>query len=309
MDVFFVLSGFLITGLVAREIVGQGRFSFRDFYARRVRRLLPAALVCLLVTVGAAALLLPPLSVRDIAGDGAAAALYVSNIRFALEQTDYFFQQLDPSPLLHYWSLGVEEQFYLIWPLLLVLAARLVGLPGIAIAIGVIGTASLLLSVWLTGVLQPWAFYSLPSRAWQLSLGGLLAIAAMRGYALPGQLRSISAIGGLVVLVVSFVVIGPSIAYPGTAAVLPATGAALVIAAGVGPGLAPGTGRTLHCRRARASLPSHLFGGSAASPTRCTSGTGRCWSCRPWCSARSSARTSASWRWRRSWSSPASPGD
>ncbi|HVL54299.1 MAG TPA: acyltransferase, partial [Vitreimonas sp.] len=113
VDVFFVLSGFLITGLIVRELSDTGTLSLTTFYARRARRLLPAALVALVVTVAVSALLLPPLRVPDIAADGAAAALYVSNLRFAFLATDYLAAEMAPSPLLHYWSLGVEEQFYL----------------------------------------------------------------------------------------------------------------------------------------------------------------------------------------------------
>src|SRR5205814_7755635 len=119
----FVLSGFLITGLIVRELEASGTIGLAAFYARRARRLLPAAAVALLATIVASAILLPPLRVVDIAGDAAAAALYVSNIRFAAMATDYLQAQQAPSPLLHYWSLGVEEQFYLFWPAILLLAA------------------------------------------------------------------------------------------------------------------------------------------------------------------------------------------
>ena len=121
VDVFFVLSGFLITGLIVRELEKTGTVSLAAFYARRARRLLPAAMVALVATMVASAFLLPPLSVPDVAADGAAAALYVSNMRFAFQATDYLQSAAAPSPLLHYWSLAVEEQFYLFWPALLLL--------------------------------------------------------------------------------------------------------------------------------------------------------------------------------------------
>ena len=124
VDVFFALSGFLITGLIVRELDETGTVSLVAFYARRARRLLPAAALVIVVTVVASAVFLPPLRVPEIARDGAAAALYASNLRFAFQATDYLQAELDPSPLLHFWSLGVEEQFYLFWPALLLIAAR-----------------------------------------------------------------------------------------------------------------------------------------------------------------------------------------
>ncbi|MEO5941777.1 MAG: acyltransferase, partial [Candidatus Limnocylindrales bacterium] len=119
VDVFFVLSGFLITGLIVRELRATGRVDLPQFYARRARRLLPAAAVAIAGTMVLSAILLPPLRLPDIAGDAAAASLYVSNLRFAVQATDYLASDLAPSPLLHFWSLGVEEQFYLFWPALL----------------------------------------------------------------------------------------------------------------------------------------------------------------------------------------------
>jgi peptidoglycan/LPS O-acetylase OafA/YrhL len=139
VDVFYVVSGFLITGLIVRELRETGRVDLLTFYARRARRLLPAALVVIALTVSASAIVLPPLRVPDVAADGAAAALYVSNIRFAAQATDYLQAELDPSPLLHFWSLGVEEQFYLFWPaLLLLVAGRGTNIRRIGLVVGIV---------------------------------------------------------------------------------------------------------------------------------------------------------------------------
>ena len=110
VDVFFVISGFLITGMLLREYETTGKISLGNFYARRIRRLLPASALVLVVTLVASAILLPPLSVPSVATDVAAATLYVSNMVFASRATDYFAAGSAPSPILHFWSLGVEEQ-------------------------------------------------------------------------------------------------------------------------------------------------------------------------------------------------------
>jgi hypothetical protein len=120
VDVFFVLSGFLITSLLARELLGSGRLRFVAFYARRVRRLLPAALLVLLVTAVAYELVASPAAVSETRGGFVASALYFANWFFLRQANDYFAQGAHPSPVEHYWSLSVEEQFYLVWPALMV---------------------------------------------------------------------------------------------------------------------------------------------------------------------------------------------
>ena len=120
VDVFFVISGYLITEHLGRELFGSGRLSFGAFYARRARRLLPSALLVIGVTVAVSCAVLPPLQAMAVAKDGLANAFYVGNYRYALQATNYLSASGPVSPLLNYWSLGVEEQFYLVWPALLV---------------------------------------------------------------------------------------------------------------------------------------------------------------------------------------------
>jgi len=246
VDVFFVISGFLITGLLLRELRATGTVSLPRFYARRARRLLPAAMVALAATMIVSAIVLPPLIVPDVAGDVASSALYVGNIHFAVQATDYLQADAAPSPVLHFWSLGVEEQFYLFWPALLLLAAglgrigrtveRRIGV----IVLGVLA-GSLVLSVWLTDVNQPWAFFSLPTRAWELSLGALLAVGAARLARMPTGIATLAVSIGLGLIVVGALRIDTATPFPGTAALLPVVGAALVVAGGLAPaGTSPG---------------------------------------------------------------------
>ena len=243
VDVFFVLSGFLITGLLVRELERTGRIALPAFYARRARRLLPAAAIVLLATVVASAIVLPPLRVPEVAADTAAAAAYASNIRFALQATDYLQSDSPPSPVLHFWSLGVEEQFYLFWPALLGLVAAAAyragamaaGARRILVTLVVVLVASLAASIWLTEVQQPWAFFSLPTRAWELALGGLIALPAIDSLGRRFRYAPAAAWVGVGLVVTSGFVLNDATPFPGTAALLPTVGSALVIFGGLGP--------------------------------------------------------------------------
>ena len=240
VDVFFVLSGFLITGIIVRELMGTGRLSLSGFYARRARRLLPAAALVLVITMIASVIVLPPLRVPAVAGDTISAALYVSNIRFAIQATDYLGSELAPSPVLHFWSLSVEEQFYIFWPTLLAVVAGATFLRGrhdagirrLAIVLAVVLVGSLGLSILLTSVNQPWAFFSLPTRAWELALGGLLALPGAARW-VPARVAVPAGWIGLALIVAAGLFLDTSVAFPGVAALVPTIGAALVIAAGL----------------------------------------------------------------------------
>ena len=234
VDVFYVVSGFLITGLIVRELRATGRVDLLTFYARRARRLLPAALVVIALTVIASAIVLPPLRVPDVAADGAAAALYVSNIRFAAQATDYLQAELDPSPLLHFWSLGVEEQFYLFWPaLLLLVAGRGTNIRRIGLVVGIVALLSFALGVVWTDSDAPLAFFLLPARAWELAIGAALAIGVARLSRIPISLTPVVVGAGLALIVIGAVIFDTDTPFPGTAALLPVIGTALVIAGGI----------------------------------------------------------------------------
>ncbi len=242
---FFVVSGFLITGLLWREASGTGTVRLARFYGARARRLLPAAVTVLVATCVASAVLLPPLQARSVIGDGIASALYAGNYRFAIQGTDYLAADAPPSPLQHYWSLGVEEQFYLLWPALIIgtawLLARLARRTGTAatrsvapylLVLAVLAAVSFMISLSWTDTLPSWAFFSLPTRAWELAVGGLVALTAGAWRKLPGPSAAVVGWGGLALIVVTCTQVGEATPYPGTTALLPVLGTALVIGAG-----------------------------------------------------------------------------
>jgi peptidoglycan/LPS O-acetylase OafA/YrhL len=262
VDVFFVISGFLITQQLLRPLLEGRRLSLREFYARRARRILPAAAVVLLAVLVLGWLVLTPLRQVDLAHDILASALYVPNWWFISGQIDYSRAGLAVSPVLHYWSLGVEEQFYLVWPGLVLAAAaiarrRRLSLPGVvATVLGVVIFVSFTLSIVLTRANQPLAFLGSPTRAWQFGVGALLAVWLPSGGAtpvstdvghgtpdaavpVPRRFRIPAPPGwigwiGLAAVAGATVTFDGLTRYPGLAALLPTLGTAAVIAAGTG---------------------------------------------------------------------------
>lgn len=224
VDIFYVISGYLITGLILREIEDTGTLDLKSFYQRRIKRLLPTSVFVLFVTAAFAWILLPPI-VRDSLGrDLFAAATYISNYLFAWWQNDYQNLNATPSPFIHYWSLAVEEQFYLIWPIFILLLARY-GKKIIFLGIAATTTLSLLFSIYLTQVAPIWAFYSLPTRAWELGFGALLLF-------LPGSKKRVRLYPwlGLLGIVFASFTFNENTAFPGKNALLPVLATVVLIA-------------------------------------------------------------------------------
>ena len=226
VDVFFVISGFLITGLLVKELEEHGRIDFVKFYARRARRLLPAATLVLVSTLVVAWFVLPPLRWRTVGFDALTSALWSGNIRFAFAQTNYLTADDSPSPLLHFWSLGVEEQFYLLWPLLLTFAFMLLWRWfSVRTAVATLSTLTIIASfitgfVW-TGSQQPYAFFLLPSRAWELAAGALLATVFPHIGKIHRNVRVTLGSVGLLTLALAAVTLNSSVQWPGWYATIP----------------------------------------------------------------------------------------
>jgi len=255
VDVFFVISGYLISGLLLRELEQTGRVDLRSFYARRIRRLLPAAALLLIATAAAASLWVSPLEQRELALALFFATLYAGNIWYGWNAIDYLAADVQSDLLLHMWSLGVEEQFYLVWPLVMVVAARWL-YPGrlrlsILVAMTAVFVGSLAASLWLTSVVRPWAFFSSPTRAWEFAAGGLIYLAAPHVESWPEWSRRAVRTAGLALVLATVLILDDNTAFPGTAALLPVAGTAVLLLTGSRLGL---VGRWL------ASRPMRLIG-------------------------------------------------
>ncbi|MEO1311663.1 MAG: acyltransferase family protein [Pseudomonadota bacterium] len=230
VDVFFVISGYLIT----RNIIADGdAFSLTRFYLARLRRLYPALLATIIGTTLVGAVVLDPASAEKAARAAAAAALSVSNVLFWIE-SGYWDADAITKPLLHTWSLGVEEQFYLVWPALLLLTAKL-GSAGRAIALGAVAAGGFIACELVLRSYPSAAFYLSPLRAWQFAIGALIAV----GDPVIGRLRPRWAAGPLIVAGLATILwagryYGPQTAFPGVSALLPTFGAAAIIVAGGG---------------------------------------------------------------------------
>ncbi|MDT9593465.1 acyltransferase family protein [Nocardioides zeae] len=244
VDVFFVISGFLITGLMLREADRSGRVSLVGFYRRRIKRLMPAALLVLGVTVLTAAYLLPRTRAVEVAWDGIFAAFFTVNWRLAAVGTDYFAAGQPPSPLQHYWSLSVEEQFYVVWPLVIIaiLALLPVGRTsarrrGLAIGgfIAVAIVASLAWAVHESVANPTYAYFSTLSRAWELGIGALVAVVLHQTTRrVPAALAPVLSWVGVAGIVLSWFVISDATTFPAPGALLPVLSTALVLVAGAG---------------------------------------------------------------------------
>ena len=225
VDIFFVISGYLITGILARE-VDQGRFSLTQFYARRFRRIMPALALTILTVLAAAAWLYLPGDLESVPKSALAAIFFASNLWFFTD-TGYFAGGADVKPLLHTWSLAVEEQFYIGFPLLLMLVARFAPHWRNRL-IWTIALASLALCVAMRRDMSGFAFYLPPTRAWELLAGALLALGAVPPVR-PGLLREMLGWGGIAAIALAVGGYSPQTPFPGIAALLPVTGAALLI--------------------------------------------------------------------------------
>lgn len=264
VDVFFVVSGFLITGVMLREVDRTGRLSIGGFYARRVRRLLPAAALVLVTCAVLSPLLLPSTQQSSAGWDVAAAAAYVVNWLFAARAVDYLAEDAAASPVQHFWSLAVEEQFYVLWPLLLVLAVVVArrARPALtfravaAVALGLVAALSFAAALVADG--SPSSFFVTSTRLWELAAGALLAVGIAQVRTVPpAVLRGAGWAGAGLLVVAAFVVAEPR-AWPGLTTLLPVLGTVLLLAAGS----AGGTGLVT---RALSTRPMVWLGGLSYS--------------------------------------------
>ncbi|MFM1910577.1 MAG: hypothetical protein RLZZ545_1275 [Actinomycetota bacterium] len=225
VDIFYVISGYLITGLLLRELESTGTLRLKAFYLRRIKRLLPTSFFVLIVTAIAAWALYPSTLRPSLGKDIAAAAAYVSNYLFALWQMDYQNLNATPPVVIHYWSLAVEEQFYLFWPFIILALFRYGSRRAVLLGVSAITSFSFLLSLYLTAREPIWSFYSLPTRAWELGLGALLLF-------IPKKIRFSSNYAWIALALLTYGTFAytDSTPFPGTAALVPVLGTSFAIA-------------------------------------------------------------------------------
>ena len=228
VDIFYVISGYLITGLILRQIKESGTLNLKNFYQRRIKRLLPASVLVLIVTAAISYLILPPIERAELGRNVLAVGLLVSNYAFAFWETDYQNLGANPSALVHYWSLAVEEQFYLIWPIFILLISRL-GLRKIKLAIFSVFVVSLFFSTWQTQTSSILAFYSLHTRAWELAAGALLLFIPKSFSLKFVKNQQVHFYAGLGLITYAIIFFDSTTPFPGSAALVPVIGTFLLI--------------------------------------------------------------------------------
>lgn len=244
VDVFFVISGFLITGNLLRMAETHGNVSFTRFYWNRVRRIIPAATLVLACTYVAATLAFLPFRANEVGVDAFFAFIFMSNWWFAAQETNYFAADDATSPLQHYWSLSIEEQFYFVWPVLIFLIGLVVARKAwtharrmwlAAAVMGCVVASSLGWALYETATWPTWAYFNTFARVWELGVGALLATAVGFLARIPVAVKPWLSWAGLLLIAAGLLLIAEgSVGFPAPWALLPVTGAALVIAAGVG---------------------------------------------------------------------------
>ncbi len=258
VDLFFVLSGFLITGILVREAKRRGSIDLGNFWARRVRRLMPAASLVSVGTLWLSTQLDSPVTLQTHAKSAIAFATYWSNVLFLRRGADYFDQGLSSDPFLHTWTLGVEEQYYLLFAplaLLVVVAALRAGRDFSRWLLWILvggSVASFVACLFLTKTHPLVSFYLLPPRAWEFGIGGILAVTANRAARERRSWDEAIAGASLATIVVTFLVVGERMPHPGWVTILPVLATAALIRTG-------GSGKTLVFRLLEGRLP-RFFG-------------------------------------------------
>lgn len=226
VDIFFVISGFLIGSILLNDI-SKKSFSISRFYQRRVSRIFPALIVVILFTLIAGSFLYSAQDLASLGINSSAAALSVINLKL-MSQGSYFTVSSDAQPLLHYWSLAVEEQFYIIFPLLLYFIMRYLRRP--LLTMSALTALSFVICIWMTAFHPTVAFYSLPTRAWELLSGSSLALYRSEGGRVREPVAGYAAWAGLALIVISVAVLREQSGFPGWIAAIPVLGTVLLIA-------------------------------------------------------------------------------
>ncbi|WP_026621348.1 peptidoglycan/LPS O-acetylase OafA/YrhL [Ensifer sp. WSM1721] len=240
VDIFFVISGFLITRHLQQEIAKSGTVDLWRFYARRARRLLPAAFFVILVTLIFGYFVLAPSEQQFYSKGSLFASAYMINLWLIRWTVDYFAPDATSNPFIHFWSLSVEEQFYLVWPALLLLLAKFrPGKGGVFVLLALVAVTSFALCWRMTAISQPWAFYFSPLRAWEFAFGGLASTALVQEWARRFRFSPVLGWLGLLSIATAYLTVTEEIPFPGSVALLPVLGTVFVLLSGAHGGAGP----------------------------------------------------------------------